>query len=153
MNRRIIATIIALSLPLAAFAAFDTTVFQPQAIYSGVNATSTSATAYTATTSDVVGYSTILMTPNTGSLTVTLPASTSYALPSWISNPGLRVSIFVFNATTTTGVNLIIVGNSSNGSVLENASTTATIAPQKGALLEVMRKPNSDLLWTLIPAI
>jgi hypothetical protein len=140
-------------LPSLALAAFETTVFQPQQIYSGVNATSTLATTYTATSSDVVGYSTILLTPNVGTLTMTLPASTTYTLSSWLPQAGLRLTMFVFNATTTAGQNIIIAGNTANGSILENASTSATITPQKGAILEVMRKPNSDLLWTLIPTI
>ena len=143
---------LALLIPALVWAAFSTDT-TPYPVYSGILATSTTATAYTATTSDVIGYNTILFTPNVGSLSFTLPASTSYMLPNWLPVAGQRVEMFWYNATTTANQNITIVGNTANGSILSNASTSAVIAPSKGALIEVMRKPNSDLLWTIYPAI
>ena len=143
---------LAILIPALAWAAFSTDT-TPYPVYSGILATSTTATSYTATSSDVVGYNTILLTPNVGSLSFTLPATTSYTLSNWLPVAGQRVEMFWFNATTTSGINITVVGNTNNGSILENASTSAVISPQKGALIEVMRKPNSDLLWTLIPTI
>lgn len=149
--------IVSLAIPATSFAAFGTDIFQPQAIFSGVNATTSSSTAQTLGAGDVTGYSTILFTPTVGSDTLTLPASSTLA--AWLPAPGLRLSMFLFNASTTAGINVIVVGNSANGSILENSSSTATITSLRGAFLDVMREPTTatsslgNFLWTIIPTI
>lgn len=150
MNKYFIPILVILTLSTGiTYAAFDTTVFQPQATYSGVNSTSTTAVAYTLAAQDVIGYSTIILTPNTASTTLTLPASSTLA--SWVPQAGQRINMFLFDGSTTPGVNIGIIAGS--GSLIENASSTATTTSSKAMELDVMRKPNGDLLWSIVPFI
>lgn len=147
MKKLLIALLVVV--PFAAYAAFDTNVGTQVPVYTGTNATSTVVTAYTLISQDVVGYSTIDLTPNTGSLTLTLPASST--MSTWLPSEGNRLTILLVNATTTPGVNIITAAGT--GSLISNASTTLVIGPQKAMLLNVDRKPNTDLLWITVPSI
>jgi len=76
------------------------TIQTSSTVYAGKqNSTSTTATTYTLVSGDIVGYSVISMTPNTGALTLTLPASSTLA--TWLPNAGDTTEFTLFNASTT----------------------------------------------------
>lgn len=148
MNKSLIIALgIVLSASVAS-AAFESTLNQNQ-VYNATNATSTTATAQTLIAGDIVGYTTISLTPNTGSTTLTLPASST--LSTWLSYSGSSLVFSLFDASTTSGVNITVVAGT--GTLVADASTTATVTSGKMMEIRVMRKPNNDLLFTLYPAI
>ncbi len=114
-------------------------------VSSTINSTSTTATSETMSATDLVGYSVISITPNTGALTVTLPASST--LSTYLPNAGDSTSFVLFNASTTALQTVTIAAGT--GTLLEVASTTATAvtAPAKASRITVFRKPNSDLVF------
>lgn len=110
----------------------------------GSYATSTIATTATLSQSDI-RYSLVQFTPNGGSLTVTLPASST--LTSTIPNAGDTVRIAFLNATTTAGITLTVSGGA--GTTLLKASSTAAIPAGGIGVLTLMRRINTDILVTL----
>lgn len=126
-------------------------------ITTGVNSTSTTvSTQQTLSQSDVQGYSVISITPNIGSVSLNLPASTSLS-STFLPNPGDRTNFILFNATGTAG---ILVGVApSTGSLVETATSTSGVAINasstagKALRIEVFRKVNTDLVWLVHPFI
>ena len=95
--------------------------------YGHNRSTSTTATSYTLLASDIVdrsgaAYDTILMTPNTGDLTLTFPASST--LTHFIPAVGDRAKQCWYNASTTAGIDIIFAAGT--GIDLEIASSTDT---------------------------
>jgi len=86
------------------------------------NATSTDVTSYTAVAADIVNYDIVLITPTKGSLTITLPASST--LSSFVPTAGDMAEQCWHNATTTAGITLTIA--TATGIDLETASSTVT---------------------------
>lgn len=131
------------------YAAFSTDR-APYPVYTGVNSTSTTATSYTMVAGDIVGYYNLVITPNTGNLLLTLPASST--LSSWVPYSGNTVTLDLFNATTTSGINIGLYAGT--GTLLSLASSSnATTTSQRMTEIRVMRKPNTDLLFTVYPAM
>lgn len=130
-------------------AAFETTPINPNPIFTGTNSTSTPLVATTLLNSDIVGYTTISMTPNTANLLLTLPASST--LSTWLPLAGNAVTFYLLNATTTAGVNIGLYPGI--GTLIQQASTTATTTSQRYSEIKVVRKPNTDLLFMIIPAV
>lgn len=119
-------------------------------VQSGINSTSTVATAYTLVGADLIGYSEIHVSPNLGSLPLQLPATTT--LPAtFLPNAGDMEQFVFYNATSTTGVFLSLAPGT--GSLLEIASSTGATAatsstsPSRAMLVTVFRKVNTDLIW------
>lgn len=125
-------------------------------IYKQSLATSTLATIETLPTSNIISYSTIMLTPNTPNLNLYLPASTTFP-QSFLPRAGDRTEIVLFNASSTTGLasNMGLVSGS--GTLITVASTTATSAiaatasttGQNLMRISIIRKPNTDLLFTV----
>lgn len=118
--------------------------------YGALYSTSTVQTASTLAASELAGYSTISVTPTGGSLTLTLPASST--LTTWLPNIGDTTSFVMFNASTTAGVNVVIAGGTGTTLVTASSSVTnSTIGPASAGRFEVLRKPNTDLLFMMVP--
>lgn len=117
-------------------ATFDAGILQ-----SSTFATSSAGTA-TYTASNITGITSLLHNA-TGAVTVTLPATTTLA--SFVPNTGDRVSILVANVGT--GI-LTLAGGT--GSLLTSASSSLAVSPSHSALLEVVRKANTDIAFSLI---
>ena len=119
----------------------------------GGSLSTTTSVSLTLQPSDL-GYGTILMTPIVGSITVTLPATTTAGMSSFLPNTGDTTQIIIVNSTTTAAQNLTIAGNT--GMKLSNASTSATIiggGNQGVATLEFVRKSNTDINVIFSPSI
>lgn len=111
-------------------------------VKSSVNSTSTTATSYTLTQADIWKYSSILMTPNTGSLTLTLPASST--LTSMIPTAGDEQDTLFVNASTTAGITVTFAAGT--GTSLRNSTSTLAVPANSTAFLQFVRKANSDIL-------
>lgn len=124
--------------------------YQQGLIESGVNSTSTSQTAYTLSGNDIIGFSSLFLTPITGGLALTLPASST--ISGWLPNAGDFTTFILFNGTTTVGSAGNITLAAGTGSLLEVASSTGTaiiplLSQSKGSEINVFRKANSDLVF------
>lgn len=119
-------------------------------VQSGINSTSTTVTAYTLVANDLIGYAEMHISPNLGSLSLQLPA-TSTLPATFLPNAGDQEQFILYNATTTTGIFLAL--SPGVGSLLEIASSTgATLAtssttPSRAMSVTVFRKVNTDLVW------
>lgn len=112
-------------------------------LYGRTLATSSAQTTQTLVATDIVGYDTILFTPNTGDITLTLPASTT--LKSFLPLRGQRQQTCFHNASTTAGIDVIFAAGT--GIDLETASSTATdltILADQFACFQIIRKANTD---------
>lgn len=111
----------------------------------GVATVATTSTTYTLSASDFDVENVVSVTPGGASLTLTLPASSTFPLG---TTAGSVRDIFVVNATTTAGISLTMA--TTTGVFLRTASSTAIIqsdtAGAKGAVLRAVRKTNSDIL-------
>lgn len=121
----------------------------------GVNATSTSATSQALIPRDIIGYSTLVITPTVGKVNMTLPASTTFPT-TFLPKSGDRTDFIFFNATTSTALNGTIGFVPGAGSLIEVASSTAiamtaSTSPQKGTKVEILRKWDSDLIFFVAP--
>ena len=85
------------------------------------NSTSTTATAYTLVVGDVLNYDTVLMTPNTGDLTLTFFASSSAT--TLVPAAGDRQDTCFVNSTTTAGID-ITFATGAGIALLAGTSTT-----------------------------
>lgn len=108
----------------------------------------TSTGAGTLTAANITGKSTILST-NAGALTLTLPASTTllarnYFLPS----AGDRLSYVIVNQGTAL---LTLAGGT--GTLLQTASSTKTVNIGGSALLNCVRKTNTDIICLMSAGI
>lgn len=114
----------------------------------GINATSTAGNA-TFAPSDVQNISTVYVTPTVGNETLTLPATTTAGMSTWIPNPGDSDTFGIINATTS-AFTVNIAGGT--GTLLKNASTTSAAIVSGGeAFMRCTRKVNTDILcWMSI---
>lgn len=91
--------------------------------------------------SDLTGYDTIIVTPTIGSMTLTLPASST--VPTWLPSAGNSQKTCFVNGTTTTGIVITMAGGT--GTNLLVASSTATalgstlLFPKKMACIDFVR--------------
>lgn len=88
------------------------------------NATSTSATTYNLIEADVLNYDTVIMTPNTGALTITWFASSTAT--NMVPSVGDKQEQCWFNATTTTAATITFVANTNAGIDWEGVATSTT---------------------------
>lgn len=86
------------------------------------NSTSTVVTAYTLKAADLVGYDSILMTPNTAALTLTFPASST--LSTLVPSAGDIQRTCIFNATSTAAATITLA--TGTGISLERVATSTT---------------------------
>jgi hypothetical protein len=111
----------------------------------GVGTVATTSTTYTLASTDFDTENIVSVTPGGASLTLTLPASSTFPLGTTV---GSEREIFVVNATTTSGINITMA--TTTGVFLRTSSSTAIIqsdtAGAKGAVLRAVRKANSDIL-------
>ena len=116
--------------------------------HSNPNATSTTATSYTLVKADVANKSSVVMTPNTGTLTVTGHSSSTDETT--IPNAGDWFEQCWYNATTTSGV--LITFADGTGTNFNTASSTydgsedLSIDAGEMACLKYLREPNTDIL-------
>lgn len=118
-------------------------------VQSGINSTTTTATASVLSATDLVGYSELHLTVSTGSLTLTLPASST--LSAFLPNAGDYTQFILYNATTTSGINVTLAAGT--GTLLESASSTAATTAQRASMVTVLRKVNTDLIFMIQPFI
>lgn len=107
----------------------------------GSNATTTTATSQTLVASDLTSGSVIFLKPTVGSVTVTLPATST--LSTFLPNAGDSTMLIIHNATSTSGINITIAGGT--GTLLKKATTTAAILPGGAAELYFYRKTDTDI--------
>ena len=101
-------------------------IFDGHVVNSSVNSTSTIQTAQTLVATDIATYQSVILTPNTGDLTLTFPASST--LSTFIPTAGDRTEQCWYNATTTAGIDVTFAAGT--GIDLEVATTTASaLAP------------------------
>lgn len=117
--------------------------------HGAVNSTSTTATSQTLAVTDLYGYSSILMTPNVDSVTLTLPATST--MNAFVPNAGDWRTILLVNGTTTAAKTVSIAAGT--GTLLKNASTTAAVGPGSVASLMFIRKANTDIDVLFVPGI
>ena len=130
------------------------------ATYGGLLSTTTSISMTLAPTD--IQYGMISMTPIVGGITVTLPATTTSGMSTFLPNAGDNESLYWTNATTTTNTSLnIITVAAGTGVLLETASSSATaftganpvIPPGRGSTLDCYRKVNTDIVCMFSPFI
>lgn len=116
-------------------------------VYSGVNASSTIVATQFLSATDIIGYSTIAITTSAANTDLVLPASTT--LSAWLPNSGDFTTLVFLN----TGAAGNIGFTAGTGSLLQVASSTvnATSTPAKGVEFNVVRKPNSDIIFLASP--
>jgi hypothetical protein len=113
-----------------------------------VLATSTSGTATTLTQAELYQYGLWSVTPGVlADLTYTLPASNT--LTSFLPNAGDRTEIQIYNVTSTATTDIILAAGT--GIDLEGSTTSLKVLPQTTALLDCMRKVNTDVTCILRP--
>jgi len=121
------------------------------AIQGGTLSTTTGASMTLAPTD--LGYGTILMNPTVAAVTITLPATTTSGMSSFLPNVGDWTSMVLVNSTTT-AVSITLAGGT--GTILTDASTTKAIiggGNQGMSLLEFVRKANTDIGVLMVPGI
>lgn len=106
----------------------------------GVLSTTTSI-SMTMAQSDFTSYTGILMNPIVGSITVTLPATST--LTAFLPTTGQQSQFTFCNATTTASQNITLAGGT--GMNVSNATTTLVVTPKKCALLNFIRTANTDI--------
>jgi len=84
---------------LAAATLSGVATFDAGTLHSSTNSTSTTATSQTLAVADLNGYDTVILTPNTGALTLTFFASSTAS--SWLPNAGDTQRTCFLNATGT----------------------------------------------------
>lgn len=118
-------------------------------IQNGNLATTTPASMTMAATDFTGGYATISDLPNVGSITLTLPASST--MSTFLPSVGDTKSYTLFNASSTAAITVTLAGGT--GTILEDASTTKAIGPLKAATVTVFRSTDSDLVFLMNPYI
>ena len=115
-------------------------------VYGNSVSTTTTATTYTLTANDIaprgVLKDVILITPNTGDLTLTFPASST--MPHVLPTVGKMAKQCWYNASTTAGIDITFAAGT--GIDLEVASSTS--GGQQTAVLTVLA--NSSVCFTYI---
>ena len=117
--------------------------------YGGLLSTTTPASMTLAPTD--MQYGMISMNPTVGAITVTLPATTTSGMSSFLPNAGDNTSFMIQNASSTSGANITFAAGT--GTLLQAATSTLTLLPLKGSTMDCMRKVNTDILCMFNPAI
>ena len=124
-------------------------------LHSYTNSTTTTATAQTLIVSDVQGYDTVILTPNVGSDTVTLFASTTAS--TWLPTAGDSQRTCFINGTTTPGINLTLAGGTGTPLLVASSSATAlgslVIGPQKKGCLDFTRGNTTATTFDIIASL
>ena len=127
-----------------------------EVINGGILSTSTPASMTLAPADMNYGY--ISMYPGTtAGITVTLPATTTTGMSSFLPNAGDTTRIVIFNSTTTAQRSITIAAGT--GTLLETASSSAaTVAPatvgsSRAATMTCARKVDTDIVCMLNPYI
>lgn len=121
------------------------------------NSTSTTATTQTFVEADFLNYDTVLLTPNTNSLTGTLMASST--MTNMIPTAGDRQDVCIFNATSTAGKNITLAAGTGIDlltvatSTITGAGGVLAIAPQTMGCLTFVREADSDVAVMYYPPI
>jgi len=126
-------------------------IYGATGVLSGGVLSTTTPTSLTLKPSDVQNVTLISMVPTVGNITVTLPATTTSGMSTWIPNTGDSDEILFQNATTTAGVTVTLAAGT--GTLVLNSSTTAAIRPGGIALLRAVRKAYTDISFFLSPGI
>lgn len=116
----------------------------------GTRATS-SLVSTTLLVTDIDTENVIEYTPNNLGLTLTLPATTTAGMSSFVPNSSDCRSISIINASSTAGVSFTLAGNT--GSLLKKSTSTAAVLSGGTAQLTACRKANTDIQWTMNIAI
>lgn len=123
---------------------YNQITFYKGALFSSTFAT-TSTGAGTLTYGNIDTVTTILST-NAGALTLTMPASTT--LRAFVPKAGDRAQLLIVNQGTAL---LTLAGGT--GTLLQTSSTTKTVNIGGSALLNFVRKTNTDIIVNMTPAI
>lgn len=113
------------------------------------NSTSTVATTQTLAQADILNYDTVLFTPNTASVTLTLPATST--LTSYIPTAGDRAEQCWQNATTTAGINVTFAAGAGMDlqmvatSTISGSAGVFPITPGNSACFKFIRQANTDV--------
>lgn len=110
----------------------------------GRTASSTSNLIATSTASDFDVENYISFTPNGGSVTLKLPASSTLA--SMIPKAGDSRRVILENATTTAEIDITLSVLGVSGMTIYNATSSLAVKPGKFATLDFYRKSNSDII-------
>lgn len=124
---------------------YDLQSFQGGLVERNYFATSTTATTQTFAARDIAPggalYSTLAVTPNTGDITITLPASST--MSSVLPVAGMSATQCWYNASTTAGIDITIAAGT--GIDLEVASSTIT---DGAPALTVLSDNSGCFRWT-----
>lgn len=117
-----------------------TTITGPLRDHEPVYSTSTSATSATLVQNDFVQYGTWFVTPNTGSLTYTIPASST--MPLIVPAAGNKRQIDICNATTTALTNIsFVAGTGIDLEIASSSSISTSIRNGSCAHFQIIRLP------------
>jgi hypothetical protein len=121
-------------------------------LHSYTNSTTTTATSQTLKLSDVQGYDTVILTPNVGSDTVTLFASSTAS--TWLPAAGDSQRTCFINGTTTSAINLTFAGGTGTTLLVASSSATAlgslVIGPQKKGCFDFTRGNSTATTFDII---
>lgn len=131
---------------LAGIVASAATTFDSSVLFSYTNSTSTTGTTQTLAAADITGYSTVILTPNTNSVTLTLPASST--LSAFVPAAGDWAMQCWINATTTAAKNITFAAGT--GIDLEVSSSSLVIAPGNSGCFRFLRKPATATAFDII---
>lgn len=121
-------------------------------LFSTANSTSTTATTQTLSVADLAGYDTVLMTPNTGALTLTFPASSTAS--TWLPAAGDRQRTCFINSTTTAAATITFAAGT--GIDLETASSSPsdlTLVAGNTACFDFIRQKSSAAAFDITAAM
>jgi hypothetical protein len=118
-------------------------------VRSSTNSTSTTATTQTLVQADILGYETVLFTPNTGDTTLTFPATST--LTSFAPSTGDMVEQCWYNATSTADITLTFAAGT--GMDLERVATSTTdggagvlaVQEKNSACFKFVRQADTDI--------
>jgi hypothetical protein len=131
--------------------------FDAGTLKSYTNSTSTTATTYTLLQADILNYDTMLITPNTNSLTLTLPASST--LTTMIPTAGDRQELCIINGTTTASKTITFTAGTGDDlytvatSTISGAGGVLPIGPQVMGCFTFARQLDTDVSVFYHPAI
>ena len=117
-------------------------------LHSYPNSTSTTATTQTLVQADILNYDTILLTPNTGDLTLTWPATST--LTSLVPTAGDTAKQCMHNASTTSGIDITIAAGTgidlmtASSSILGGAPVLTILSNQVGCFTYI-RQTDTDI--------
>ncbi len=108
------------------------------------NSLSTTTPASMTMAQNDLTFSTVLVTPTNGAVTMTLPATST--LTSFISSTGNYAQVDMCNASTTPGANITIAaGTGMNFTVASSSASSVVLNPKKCGTLEFVKMANTDV--------